>query len=269
MNYVDAIILGVVQGLTEFLPISSSGHLVIFQKMLGIEIHDLLFDVIVHLATVFVIIVFYRNVLLSLIKGLFQISSWNRQNKSLQLIQSLFIGTLPAVIFGLLFNDKIEQLFSHTTVVGYFFLFTGVVLFLTKIKERDKQDTVDEQQILVEMSWKHALIIGLAQALAMAPGISRAGMTIAVALFIGIVRPKAAQFSFLLAIPVICGATLLHIMELDSLSVSFDYLFIGFLSAAISGWVGLNTVLKTLKDGKLFLFSIYLWILGFAVVFWA
>lgn len=248
MTIFDAILLGIIQGLTEFLPISSSGHLVLTQEFLGISVQGHVFEVIVHLGTLCsVVIVFWSDIL--------QILKTIKENKTQKYIVALIIGTIPAVIVGLLFKDIIGAAFENIKVVASTLLITGTILISTKYVKIKKQD----------VSIGKGFLIGVAQALAIIPGISRSGITISTGLFLGVAPKNAAKFSFLLAIPAIAGAGLLTGVEaLDStlVSLSFAVHFAGFFSALIVGWLSLKLLTGMIKSGKFHWFGIYCIFIG-------
>ena len=191
MTIIEAITLGIIQGLTEFLPISSSGHLVLSQVILGIQIPGNDFEVLLHIGTLCSILVVFNNDIKNI---LFTLSS----KETRRFILMIFVGTIPAVIIGLGFKDEIEKLFDNIIVVGFALLFTGITLISSfYFKNENKKNTIIK-----------AFLIGIAQAIAIIPGISRSGITISVALFLGLDARQAAKFSFLLAIPVISGCLL-------------------------------------------------------------
>ena len=209
----EATFLGVVQGLTEFLPVSSSGHLVAFQHLLGLQNPELLFDVVVHGGTLLAVLLVYGKDLWEIIKeSLFAAAEMARQGNVREVWQHrphfrlgtyLLIGTVPAAVAGLLFQDALEQAFASLLSVGCMLLVTGTVLFGTKLSKGPGRD-------LEDLSLRDCLVIGIAQSLALLPGISRSGMTIATGLFCGLNRGLAARFSFLLSVPAILGANILQ-----------------------------------------------------------
>ncbi|MFC1858114.1 undecaprenyl-diphosphate phosphatase [Thermodesulfobacteriota bacterium] len=211
MDPLQAAVLGIVQGLTEFLPISSSGHLVIFQHLFGLKEPELLFDICVHVGTLFAVcVVFFReirSILLTLIRlpklapSLNGLTHLYAENEEIRIATLIVIGNVPTAILGLMFNKIAEQIFGSLEIVGFMLLITGALLWLTRrtgIKGRP----------LRAVTIKDALVIGLVQGMAILPGISRSGVTISVALFLGVDREVAGRYSFLLSIPAIIGALL-------------------------------------------------------------
>lgn len=248
MTIFEALVLGIIQGLTEFLPVSSSGHLVIGQELLGISVPGNAFEVVVHLGTLgSVLLVFWPDIR-QLLKSL-------KLATTQKYILAIAIGTLPAVIVGLLFKDVITEAFDNIRVVAITLLITGTVLLSTKFIKMKLKD----------ISIGRGLLIGLAQAFAIIPGISRSGMTISLAMFLGVAPEKAAKFSFLLAIPAIAGAgllTSLDLMESSEPMLPGIVLFVGFLSSLLVGWISLKWLIGLIKSGKFHWFGIYCIIVG-------
>jgi undecaprenyl-diphosphatase len=254
LNTVEAIILGAVQGLTEFLPVSSSGHLVLFQNLFGLKEPELLFDICLHVGTLLaVIIVFYREILEILI-ALFQIPSRMRMAGGLKpLCQSdpairmallIVIGSIPTAIIGLLFKEITDQLFGSIAVVGFMLLVTGTMLWLTRNIRGDGRP-------VTQTTFKDVLIIGIVQGLAILPGISRSGSTISTALFLGVDRKVAGRYSFLLSIPAIVGALVLGIdtPELHT-TIPISTIVVGSVVSAVVGWLALVILLRVVDRGS-------------------
>lgn len=243
MNLLSSIFLGVLQGLTEFLPVSSSGHLVIAQELIpNFTQEGVLFDVFLHAGTVLAVLYYFRKSILKLTP---------------KYLLLLLIGTIPAGIVGLFFSTPIEILFGKVSVVGFALLFTAILNFLT-----DKLN-VKKQKISI----KSSLLIGLAQAVAIIPGISRSGSTIFTGTNLGLKREKAAEFSFLLSVPAIIGANILQFFKYgpDGIGNMGVYL-VGFLAAFISGLMAINLVLKLLLSNRFRIFSVYCLVLGASVL---
>jgi len=239
------IILAVVQGFTEFLPISSSGHLAILQNLWNIKEGAIVLDTILHLGTLGAILFFLRKEIIQIFK-----------EKNWRLIFLIIIASLPAAIIGFLFQNKIESAFSSLKFIGIAFLFTALILFLTKFVKQSNQP-------LKEMHWFQALKIGLGQALALFPGISRSGLTLSSGLFVGLKKEDSYRFSFLIAIPVILGATLFKIKDVSGQMLNYwPLLLLGLLISFTTGLISLKIVKKVIIDNKLAYFSIYLSILG-------
>ena len=250
MTNVEALILGVLQGIAEFLPISSSGHLVIMQSVLGIQQPGNEFEIVVHFGTLAsIIVVFFKDIR----KILFSIY----KNENHSLIYCIIIGTLPSIIVGLGFKNQIQALFEDVFSVGIALIFTGVFLFYSRfVNVKDK-----------DLSIFKAAVIGLFQSIAIIPGISRSGMTITSALLLGLNSNDAAKFSFLLAIPAITGAGVLTMIDVgNQILIRTDAAMIGFISSFIVGVVSLKWLLKILEKGDFYYFGIYCFLLGIVVV---
>lgn len=254
MSILEAIVLGIIQGLTEFLPVSSSGHIELGKALLGVELEDdLTFSIIVHFATVLSTIVVFRKQIGQLIRSFFTFK-WNEDNK---FISYLFISAVPIVIIGFTLKGWIEELFTGKLIlVGLMLLVTAALLLSTTLFQHTKG----------KLTWWKALIIGLAQAIAILPGISRSGATISTALNLGVNKEKAAQFSFLMVLLPIIGASLLELKDIaeskDSLSIDIMPMFAGFMGAFLSGWLACSLMLKIVKQGKIQYFAYYCIIVG-------
>ncbi len=253
MNVWEAISLGFLQGATEFLPVSSSGHLVVGQTLLGLEVSGVQFVVAVHVATLISVLVMYRSRLIELMYGMLR-----RDGDAWRYIGLLAVATLPAGIVGLFFLDSIGGLFESPFVPATAFLVTGAILWSTR--------RVLGREEWKKPGWGVALLIGFAQAFALVPGISRSGTTVAMALWLGVATEEAAAFSFLMAIPVIGGAALLQIPAFASqgLTVPGAALAAGFLVAAITGIIAIKAFVALLARKAFHRFAIYCWVLGVA-----
>ena len=241
MTILEATILGIIQGFTEFLPISSSGHLVLGQAILGIEQPGNEFEILVHLGTLASVLVIFFDDIKSLILSL-------TSKKTQIFIMYILIGTLPAVGIGLGFKDLIYSLFENVTAVGGALIFTGVVLFGSSFANRQDK----------EHSFLTCILIGCAQAMAIIPGVSRSGMTISAALFLGLSAKEAARFSFLLAIPAIGGAGLLTALVVSGgFQMPLPVALAGLTSSFAVGVVALKWLLGWLEQGKFHYFGIY------------
>ena len=271
MGILDAIILGIVQGVSEFLPISSSGHLVLLQNILTPGPHSIMFDLAVHVGTVLSIITVYRKSLFQVLKDVFQAISKRQKNAGLMLAFLVVVANVPTAIIGFGFKDQFESLFSNLTAVGIGFFVTGVLLFLTKKKsgpENDKALDMHDFSGVGNLNIWRALLIGVAQGMAIAPGISRSGSTIAAALLAGVDRKTAAMFSFILSIPPILGASLLELKDATAQGeMQMTVMLAGFFFAYVSGLIGLKVILKFVKKGRLEIFSYYLWALSAYIIF--
>ncbi|WP_339921950.1 undecaprenyl-diphosphate phosphatase [uncultured Cyclobacterium sp.] len=258
MTIFEAIILGIVQGLTEFLPVSSSGHLEIAGALLGsnsLPEESLLFTVVVHFATALSTIVVFRKDVADLLTGLFQFKNNEETMFSLKIIVSM----IPAVIVGLLFEEQLEQLFGGKVVfVGFMLLITGLLLYLAdKAKNTGKP-----------VSFVNAIVIGLAQAVAMLPGISRSGATISTSVLLGIDKNRAARFSFLMVVPLILGKIGKDILsgDLTYQSDQFGSMAIAFMAAFIAGLAACTWMIQLVRRSKLSYFSVYCVIVGIIAI---
>ncbi len=247
MSIFEAIILGAVQGLTEFLPISSSGHLVLTQSFLGINESGNDFEVLVHIVTLMSVFVIFKKDIFKLLNSL------NSRDSQFFIIY-IIIGSFPAAFIGLGFNHILEPMFDDLFVVSVSLIFTGLILYFTSFikKKRNKDHT-----------FINSILIGLAQAVAIIPGISRSGMTISTALLLGISPKKSAKFSFLLAIPVISGAGLVTALNNNSgIKLSLMTSLAGLITAFLVGVIALKWLLVWLEKGKLHYFGIYCIFIG-------
>ena len=243
---IKALFLGFIQGATEFLPISSSGHLVLFQHLITFNLDPLLFDIFLHLGTLIAVLIFYRQDILKLVKNF-------------KLVTYLVIATIPAVIVGFTLNDFIKACFSNNLFIGCAYLFTASWLYLG-------QQKLKKEKLTVNINWKIALGIGIAQAIAITPGISRSGATIVMGLLFKLERKEAAKFSFLLSIPAILGATVLESLKISELNIPLSVLLLGLLAAAVTGYFAIKLLLKSLTTGKLIIFSVYCLVLGIIII---
>lgn len=256
MSELEALVLGIVQGLAEFLPVSSSGHLVIFQTLMGISDTSLLFEIGVHVATMIAIVIFYRKKILDLIVGFF-----GRRPEDLRYVGKLVVGTLPAIVVALVAKDYLDRVLSSPTVAGVGLLVTGCILWTTRttLKQADQP----------EPSWNQALLIGAAQAFAILPGISRSGTTVAAALALGIAPQVAAEFSFLLGIIAITGAAVLMLPDLASASPEMiTALGIGCAAALASGLLAIWLFVILLRKQAFHAFAYYAWAVGGLFSIW-
>lgn len=252
MSVLQSVILGIVQGLTEFLPVSSSGHLLLFGKLLGVESQPLVFDIILHVGTLSaVVIVFHKDI-------------WNMLRHPLSKpVRLLVLATIPAVIFTLLFNKFVEASFEGT-FLGFGFILTAVILFFA-----DRKETFRPRKFS-HMGASDALIMGGMQAVAILPGVSRSGSTIAGGLFAGLDRQLAARFGFLMSIPAILGSLVFKFkdfMELGSGDIGTLAIVLGLLAALVTGIFAIKFMMKMVAEKKLSVFAIYVLILGAFVVF--
>jgi len=260
MSWFQALILGIIQGLTEFLPISSSGHLVLVPAVFRWEAAPLVFDTTVHLGTLLALLVVFGRDLVGLL-----VAWWQglRRREPFATAESrlawwIILGTIPGVLAGLLLEDAIEALFSQPRAAGGFLLLTAALLTLAEIVGRRRRK-------LAETKWLDALLIGIGQAAAIAPGLSRSGTTITVAMFRHLTREAAARFSFLLAVPIVAGAGLAQLARWilsDGTPAQALPLLIGLLAAALSGYLAIRFLLAYLRRRPLYPFAVYCVIIG-------
>lgn len=263
MTILNAFILGALQGVTEFLPISSSGHLVLGEVFLGLNVADLKsFDVAVHVATLLAILVYFWKDVLSLIKAFLGLFVGGEKNEYTSLVWFIIIGTIPAVIVGLTLEEYIDSAFRNVTAVGMFMILIGV-LFLFG-------ETVNKRIKKAKLGYTNTFIIGLAQAVAIIPGISRSGSTIVTGLLQGVDRSEAARFSFLLGIPAMLGAGILtgvKVFEAGTIDVPIASLVTGFIASFLFGMISIWGLMTFLKKHTLLVFSVYLIVVGLVVSF--
>jgi len=261
MDLIQATILGFVQGVSEFAPISSSGHLVLVPWLLGWPAPGLIFDTIVHWGTLVAVLAYFWRDFVSLARAWGRsLVSRNPSEPEARLAWLIIVGTVPAAVMGYLGEDFFESLFAAPAWVAGLLLVTGLVLTLSEwLGSRQREP--------YQLSFWDAVIIGIAQGCAIAPGISRSGATMAAGLFRGLKREAAARYSFLLATPIIFGAGLLQLLDLfkiENAVVHLPPLIPGFLAAAFSGYLGIRFLLSYLQRGKLYAFAIYCWLVGSA-----
>lgn len=272
LSITEAFVLGILQGLAEFLPVSSSGHLVLMKNLFGLTEPDLFFDVMVHFGTLIPILVIFKKELLNIFRGCFfalrRGASGNQYRKTLldkseiRLIILIGAAIVPTALIGVLGKDLFERLFASVFAVGVSFVITGTVLVLSRIPPPGTKR-------IENMTFLDAALIGFSQALAIAPGISRSGITISVALLLRIEREGAGRFSFLIFIPAIVGAAVLNFKLPESYALSyFSAIAAATLTAAITGYGALKLLLRFVQGGKLYLFSPYCYGIGlFALLF--
>lgn len=261
MEIIDAIILGIIQGLTEFLPVSSSGHLELAKAILGdnsLPEESLLFTVILHFATALSTLVVYRKDVGEILKGLFQFN-WNDQTKfSLKII----ISMIPAALIGVLFEEQLEAFFGgNIQFVGFMLLITAVLLFFA---DRAKKT-------LKNVSYSNAFVIGIAQAIAMLPGISRSGATISTSVLLGVDKTKSARFSFLMVVPLILGKIAKDLLGGELVFQDGQAIAIGagFIAAFVAGLAACTWMIRLVRKSKLTYFAVYCLLVGLAAVGWS
>ena len=268
LETVHAVILGIVQGATEFLPVSSSGHLVIVPWLLQWPASSLLFDTVLHWGTlVAILVVFWRDFLVIIDASIRSIFRRSLADPNARIGWFIAIGSIPAAVLGLLFQDFFEALFASPRAAGFFLIVTAGLLALSEVLAR----RITEHTPLDRLSWGSVLFIGSAQAVALAPGISRSGSTIAAGLVMGLRREVAARFSFLLGTPAFLGAGLLQLSdalatEPSLVRAELPQLLVGFVVSAIVGVLAIRFLLAYLQDHTLRIFVIYCLVLGIAVI---
>ena len=247
MSFIDAFIIGALQGLTEFLPISSSGHLVIMQHLLNVNIAGNLVEVAAHVGTLLSVLIFYKKEIINICLTL-------KTKETQSYVAILFLATLPSILFVLYAKNLILAFFEAQEYVGVALFLTGIVLFLSILSKKTSS----------AINIRKAVLIGIAQAFAIIPGISRSGMTITTALILGIAKKEAAKFSFFLAIPAILGATVLTIFDAKFAFESTFILPIALIVVVsfISGYYALKALIKVIESGKLYYFGFYCLIIG-------
>lgn len=267
MTVVEALILGLTQGITEFLPVSSSGHLVLVPQLFNLSTPTLGFDIVVHLATLVAVVIYFIGDIQRIFVALF--ASHRMERPEVRFWRRLFlwvvVGSIPAAIAGFGFSKFFESLFDSTLAVGIFLLITSALLFGSEYAlGRSRREPAQ----LGKMRAADALIIGCFQALAIAPGLSRSGSTMAAGLFLGFDRPSAARFSFLLSIPAILGAFLASLGGLGGGFAGASALayLVGAASAAVSGFLAIHLLMRFVKNHRLRLFAVYTAVLGAFVV---
>jgi len=261
MDIIDSIILGIIQGLTEFLPVSSSGHLELGKAILGdnsIPKESLLFTVVLHFATALSTMVIFRKDIWLLLKGILKFE-WN---EDLQFVSKIALSMIPAIIVGLFFEKELEQLFNgNIMLVGFMLLVTAILLFFAdKAKNTYKK-----------VSFWNALIIGISQAIAMLPGISRSGATISTSVLLGNDKTRAARFSFLMVVPLIFGKIAKDVLsgDLTYESSNFMSLSMGFIAAFVAGLFACTWMIRLVKKSKLTYFAIYCVVVGLIAIIYA
>jgi undecaprenyl-diphosphatase len=278
MTLLDSLLLGVVQGLTEFLPVSSSGHLQLGHDIFDAAEESLFFDVLLHVGTLIAVFWVYRNDLLTIIRetfaGLMQLPKGVAQafaaSRGLRTTLLVILATIPTGVIGLLGKDLIEGPWVNTTFVSALLLVNGTNLFLSRFI-REKEPAADGTWSVDGIGPREALLIGIAQGIAVLPGISRSGTTIMVALFLGARRERAAQFSFLLAIPAILGAAVLawDTEEIMASSGQTGVMLAGAAIACLVGVVALKLLLQLLRKAQFHVFAWYCWAVGIAGLVWS
>jgi len=266
LTLLEGIILGIVQGLTEFLPISSSGHLVLAQSILGITEPPLFFDVMLHFGTLLAVIVFFRRDIWDIISSIFgrdpsksyRDTNFNSSKSARLFAWYIIIGTIPTLIIAFILKNTTEKAFSDPMIVSIMLIVTGIILWLSaRVGQRGKQ-----------LNTVRAIIIGIVQGIATLPGISRSGSTISTALIAGIDGEQSARFSLLLSLPAIFGATILELKGVESINISIFTIIIGIFIAFVVGYISINLLVKILKRGRFSIFAYYCWAIGILSILW-
>lgn len=263
MEIIDSFLLGLIQGLTEFLPVSSSGHLVLGKALMSNNLEKgITFEVVVHFGTLCSILIYYREELTEIVKSLIgwaaspgEFRGKMEVDPNIKLSGYILLSMIPAVVVGLTLKDQIEELFLNPVTVSFMLIVTGSMLFATKFRVHFPK----------RVNARKSFAIGLAQAFAILPGISRSGSTISLALYLGVKREEAANFSFLMVIPVIAGAMAMQLLEIAEAGMRFEAvmdLVVGFLTAFISGYFALKYLIVLLKTKGIHPFAWYCWAVG-------
>jgi undecaprenyl-diphosphatase len=271
MEFIDSFLLGLIQGLTEFLPISSSGHLVLGEALLGGELDkSITFEVVVHFGTLCSILIYYHKEIKDILSSLWdlmlnpnQFSNKVSTDSNIKLTGFILLSMIPALIVGLTLKETIENVFLNPFTVSIMLLVTGAILFSTRFREKFPNN----------VKASSAFVMGLAQAFAILPGISRSGATISLGLYLGIKREEVANFSFLMVIPVIAGAMLLELIAMIEMGIpmtAFWDLVIGFVTSLVSGYFALKYLIILLRTKGIHPFAWYCWALGITgiIYFW-
>lgn len=270
MELYQGVMLGILQGLTEFLPVSSSGHLVMGQNIFGITEPALSFDISLHMGTLLAVAVVFFSDIKAMVLSLGELfkkgSSWSRvktllkENNDVKFAALIIVGSVPTAVLGLMLKDYVHALFSSLVLVGLMLMVTGTFLWLTR-------RVTGQGRKIEEFGFGTALFIGLCQGIAVIPGISRSGATIAAGLFAGLERETAARYSFLLSIPAIVGAEILSLRDSFASGVVVDSVTIwGTLAAFVAGLLALVVLLRIVRKGRLYLFAPYCWAVGLIAI---
>lgn len=257
LNISHAIILAIVQGLTEFLPISSSAHLILVPILLHWPDQGMAFDVIIHLGTLVAVLLYFRKELSLMLRDCLRAISSKQNSRNTRLAWALIFATIPVAIFGAIFSDLIAHYLRSALVIAITTIVFGVLLGIATLIAKQKRDEYS-------LKWRDVLFIGLSQAISLIPGVSRSGITLTAGLYVGMTRVAAARFSFLMSIPVIMIAATYQSYKLakSPLPVDFQGLFVGFIFSAISGYICIDLFLKIINKYGVMPFVIYRLILG-------
>lgn len=271
LSFWQAVFLGVVQGLTEFLPVSSSGHLAVAQWLLGVQLPGVAFEIVLHVGTLAAVFAVYGKDLVAAAAGVLAWlgARWRGDGAETELHPGahlallMVVGTLPAAVIGLAAEDAIAASFERPTVVAACWLFTGILLWWVNRRQ-------GAGRALAQAGWLDALVVGSFQALALMPGISRSGSTLAAGLMLGLARPDAARFSFLLSVPAILGGAVLSLPELRTVGAGAGWLplLVGGAVAAATGYAAIRWLLRWLATDRLHWFAYYLWAIAILLLFY-
>ena len=265
MSWLEALILGLVQGLTEFLPVSSSGHLAIGRELLGVEAaEDLVFEVTVHAATVLSTIIVFRKEIWKLLQGLFKF----KMNDETDYILKICVSMIPVFVVGMFFKDSVEGLFGSLMVVGIALLVTALLLFFSDFASNKFEAKNSARN---GIGWWQAFVVGIGQALAVIPGLSRSGTTISTGLLCGVKRDVMAQFSFLMVLIPILGEAFLDVVggDMAASTIGAGPLLVGFLAAFVSGLFACKVMIALVRKARLSWFALYCAIVGTLVLIFA
>lgn len=253
MDLFWALLLAVVQGLTEWLPISSSGHLALIQLLVGLET-TVAFNVLLHLGTLASVIAYFWKDILAILKALFSLKT---RDPNFKILLLLIFGSIPAALAAFLFMETFESFFTNLPVIGAGFITTSALLLLSRFRRGGS-----------ELGWGEALIMGLFQALAIIPGVSRSGSTVSSGLFCGVERERVFRFSFLLSIPIILGATVFELIKTPSVALDINSL-VAAAVAAVVGYIAIRVVRRFIMSDRFYLFAAYCLAIGLAVMIYA
>ena len=249
LNLIQVLLLSVIQGIAEWFPISSSGHLAILHNMFGFQ--DLAFDVFLHFASILAVLVLFWKDIIKILDI--------REKENIKYIGLLLLGIIPAGIIGVLFKDYIEGFFSSLFYLGIFFIVSGLIVYCTKFSRERRE----------KIQWFDSLFIGIFQAIAILPGISRSGATIGSGLFRGLKKEEALRFSFLMAIPIVLGASILEFKDLMMSNINYNMLLISFFVTFFVSLFTIKILLRIVKSNKFYLFGIYNFLIGILVLIWS
>lgn len=259
MNSLETLLLGIIQGATEFLPISSSAHLVIAQSLLHVQVPGVLLEVVLHLGTLMSVLIYFRHDLQNIVSGFFQ--GGDSGSAARREVMFLTVATVPAVIVALTLDETISAVFEEVKFSGIMLMVTTIILLSTIIRRNGESRRI---------TWYAALLMGIAQAFAILPGISRSGITIVTGIWLGLSGKEAARFAFLMAIPAILGAGIFQLSDVSGEAIeSLGSYFFGFVVATLVGYSVIAWLMGILHKEKLYLFAAYTFAVGFIVIFWA